>query len=459
METKKYVFTEKTTSYLGHILHQIKAVKNFGSVHKGELGGWIESEKNLSHKGDCWVTSEAIVLGEALVYEDALIWDKAEVFSYARVYGKAIVQDSARVYGDARVSERAIISETTHICGNAQILGSVNLRGTAVIKTTAYIQSQYDYLSIENLGSRQGTTTFYRTKEGGIDVACGCFSGSIEEFLEAVEKTHRGDKHEKVYKNAIQMAKRTILRAQTPKSEKHSPNIKVLHHREICSGLSDLYEKKNHDYGDSFHETFLQEGWVMPRIRLGDKYRRFCALTSASEGPLVEDESLRDTLLDLANYAILTVLEMDCGLGAAESTARPNPLPQAMVEAVNISKRLDKALSREEEEARDQTYYYNNELPSVKNEMDRSLRKLLDILKDQEVDLSMYTAEDCNHFINELLRNKVYKGDNHYRFRNASCNLIASLILLLTDMGHTKSQIQSYILDKWNQEIKVINGG
>ncbi len=56
-------------------------------------------------------------------------------------------------------------------------------------------------------------------------------------------------------------------------------NPKVQAHKEICEYLNKLYEKKNHDYGDSFHLSFLEEGMAMPRIRLGDKFSRFKTLT------------------------------------------------------------------------------------------------------------------------------------------------------------------------------------
>lgn len=82
-------------------------------------------------------------------------------------------------------------------------------------------------------------------------------------------------------------------------------------HQSICQELTKLYEKKNADYGDSFHETYLQEGMAMARIRLGDKYRRFCTLSKNSDNQQVKEETIRDTLLDLANYAIMTVMEID----------------------------------------------------------------------------------------------------------------------------------------------------
>ncbi len=99
---------------------------------------------------------------------------------------------------------------------------------------------------------------------------------------------------------------------------------KVQAHKKICSYLNDLYERKNHDYGDSFHQTYIEEGMAMARIRLGDKFNRFKTLSrgydiqkgivkKVGEEQKVPDESLRDTLLDLANYAIMTVLELDEG--------------------------------------------------------------------------------------------------------------------------------------------------
>lgn len=87
-------------------------------------------------------------------------------------------------------------------------------------------------------------------------------------------------------------------------------NPKVERHRKLCEGLNDLYAKKNHDYGDSFHQTFLEEGYAMSRIRLSDKLNRFKTL-SRDTGRAVDDESIKDTLIDLANYALMTVLEME----------------------------------------------------------------------------------------------------------------------------------------------------
>ena len=88
------------------------------------------------------------------------------------------------------------------------------------------------------------------------------------------------------------------------------PSANVMQHERICTEMNALYARKNRDYGDSFHISFEEEGMAMARIRLGDKLNRFKTLTKAGD-QLVQDESIRDTLIDLANYAIMTVMEID----------------------------------------------------------------------------------------------------------------------------------------------------
>ena len=85
----------------------------------------------------------------------------------------------------------------------------------------------------------------------------------------------------------------------------------IAEHLKVCEELNKLYEKKNNDYGDSFSGTFKEFGLTMSAIRLQDKLERFKRLSKDSRVQKVNDESIRDTLVDLANYAIMTVMEID----------------------------------------------------------------------------------------------------------------------------------------------------
>lgn len=80
-------------------------------------------------------------------------------------------------------------------------------------------------------------------------------------------------------------------------------------HKEICNYLNNLYAKKNHDYGDSVHDTYVKYGLTSFLVRMEDKLNR--ARTLSQKEALVNDEKIRDTLLDLANYAIISVIELD----------------------------------------------------------------------------------------------------------------------------------------------------
>lgn len=83
---------------------------------------------------------------------------------------------------------------------------------------------------------------------------------------------------------------------------------KVQTHETICKELNALYGKKNADYGDSFGKSYREYGLAATCLRLDDKLNRLKALRTAVAQ--VKDESIEDTLLDLANYAIMTVIEM-----------------------------------------------------------------------------------------------------------------------------------------------------
>lgn len=81
---KKYELTNEYIIYLEKKLYRIKALKNFGNVEIGELGGYIEKEDNLSQYGNAWV------YGDTRVFDEAIVKDNAIVFGNDRVKDNAI---------------------------------------------------------------------------------------------------------------------------------------------------------------------------------------------------------------------------------------------------------------------------------------------------------------------------------------------------------------------------------
>ena len=97
---------------------------------------------------------------------------------------------------------------------------------------------------------------------------------------------------------------------EVPNNNYYSPKTDADRFEDITKSMSGIFRKKNHDYGNSFEQSLNEEGLAASRIRMGDKWNRFKQLSKGVQAQ-VNDESLRDTLIDMANYAIMTVMWLD----------------------------------------------------------------------------------------------------------------------------------------------------
>ena len=87
-------------------------------------------------------------------------------------------------------------------------------------------------------------------------------------------------------------------------------NNPVKYHKEICNKLNTIYEQKNKAYGNSFSNTFNDLGIISAVTRISDKFNRLKTLAKNEYIPQ-GDESISDTLLDMANYCIMTYMEIN----------------------------------------------------------------------------------------------------------------------------------------------------
>lgn len=173
MEDKKYeLLKDDYKEVFGIKLYRIRALKDFGDVKKGDVGGYIEKEENLSQKNTCWVYKEAKVWGEA------------------RVYGEAIVCGKVTVYGEARICEEAAIYGEAEICGNAKI------------------KSFQDYIVFKNNWSSGRYFTWTRNNDMW---KVGCFYGTSKELIEQAYKDSKlsGDMY-KMYVEFVEKIKERL---------------------------------------------------------------------------------------------------------------------------------------------------------------------------------------------------------------------------------------------------------
>ena len=190
---KKYELTEETKEFYGRTLHRIKALKNFGDVEVGDLGGYIESESNLIQEGCAWV------YGDAMVFDNAKVCGDAMVFDNAKVYGDAMVFDNAKVCGDAMVFDNAMVRGDAMVFDNAMVRGNAKVFDNAKVFGNAEIKGNTDYMVFKNWWSSRRYFTWTRSNNMW---KVGCFYGTGKELVEKANKDSElsGREYERVVK-------------------------------------------------------------------------------------------------------------------------------------------------------------------------------------------------------------------------------------------------------------------
>ena len=245
---KYEILKDEFIEFDGRKLYRIRALKDFHNVKKGKVGGYIASERNLSHEGEAWVYGNACVSGDARISDDAWVYgnacvsgdarisDDARVYGNACVYGDAWVYGNACVSGDARVSGDACVygdaqvygnacvygdaqvygnvwvSGNAQVYGNACVYGDAQVYGNAQVAGNAQVLNRHSVVWFSNVGTENGTLTVYCGKNGLIATR-GCLTGSVEEFLDKSAKVH-DEKTKREYELLIEVARSRLEEAQ-----------------------------------------------------------------------------------------------------------------------------------------------------------------------------------------------------------------------------------------------------
>lgn len=133
---QKYVLEEVRWRFFSprgrqYSTRRIKAVKSFRLitgrlVQAGELGGFVESEANLSQEGSCWIADDAVVCGDAFICDDAVVSEDASVCD------SGLVKDDSWVCGGARVYDAATVLHQAHVSGVAIVKGETVVDGNVL---------------------------------------------------------------------------------------------------------------------------------------------------------------------------------------------------------------------------------------------------------------------------------------------------------------------------------------
>lgn len=225
MDKKYEILKDQAITMNGSTIYRIKALKDFGDVETGDMGGFVEKEENLSHEGPCWIYDDAMVYHNAKVKDNATVRDRAQilhnaivegrarvfnngtvfgnarikdnasVFDYGKVHGFAIVQDNATISGDARICNESIVKDYVHVSGYINVTKGEISKNTVLFgigEINFDVSSKNDWTFYRNPCVDSG----FITTSTKIDVwNYRFFSGTAEELIDMFERV---DEHHRI---------------------------------------------------------------------------------------------------------------------------------------------------------------------------------------------------------------------------------------------------------------------
>lgn len=248
MENTKYRLTEESTEITtgsGLVkLYRIEALRAFGDVEEGEVGGWVEDESNLSfEEGDTsWIYDESKVYGQSVVLRNSKVWGNSDVSGNSKVSGSSVLSQYS--YCEDSVLHNSSVSNSLFTRTECRDSGGVNLvsidsciTGASafeslfthsivenivayqVVFDEANILSSSDFLEAGPVGLKFRKLSFYKGSDGATwRVSCGCFKGTLDEFRERIKVVHiEGTRSREEYMATIEYVDR-IIKAREAKS-------------------------------------------------------------------------------------------------------------------------------------------------------------------------------------------------------------------------------------------------
>ena len=190
----KYELTDITRQQNGRTLYKIRALKGFSDVMSGDLGGWVQSEKNLSQSGDCWIYDEAYAMDMARIKDDAVLKNKAAAYEHAQVMDSARVVDTAEVLGHSKIYEKALISCDCRVFGEAEVFGNTIMRDTAKAHKNAWVYGDVvlsDTMTVTEKTTRPPTYIngmMYTVTIMDDHINFDCATKSIQEWIDITDE-------------------------------------------------------------------------------------------------------------------------------------------------------------------------------------------------------------------------------------------------------------------------------
>ena len=182
MDRKYELLKDNYINYEGKILYRIRALRDFSNVKAGDVGGYVQSEDNLSHKGDCWVYDNVKVFNSAKIHDNAKVRGNAQIYGDAEVFGSARIHGNAKIYDEAGIFDNATVFENARVCNNARIKYNARVYGNAKIERDTIIgQVSTPYKKVFQYQCEKRVLTAILTEDNQIFYSIGCQTNIDEE--------------------------------------------------------------------------------------------------------------------------------------------------------------------------------------------------------------------------------------------------------------------------------------
>ena len=199
-ENLKYELTDDYITVNGQTLYRIRALKSFCAVTKGDLGGYVNNDSNLSQEGNCWIYTNAKALDYSRITDNALLAGNAEAHDFAKIRG------NAHLYDNAIISDNALLEGNAYIVERAKVMDCCVIPGETFIRGDVVITQDEDYLILKNNWSSMRYFTYTHPNRMW---SVGCFYGTGDELIAKayLDSKRSGD----CYKASVEYVKKLFF--------------------------------------------------------------------------------------------------------------------------------------------------------------------------------------------------------------------------------------------------------
>ena len=134
MGSRKYELTNITMKFKERTLYRIRALKDFSNVKKGDLGGWVSSENNLSQEGDCWIYDEAKCMDNARMYDNSTMHDYSKMYDYSIMRGNSEMYGHSEMFNYSEMYDYSIMHDNSIMYDYSEMHDHSRMYGDSILK-------------------------------------------------------------------------------------------------------------------------------------------------------------------------------------------------------------------------------------------------------------------------------------------------------------------------------------